>query len=261
MKGRIALVVLTSLLFGAIVGAQQMSVVRGTGVAGIAVSAPITSTGGSTPNIGCTSATTATGGCVTAVGQIFSGAKTFDTSVTSPSFISSSAATGYLSNTTSGNNAFGVAVNGGRHDFGAGASDYAASDGTTVTFAGPVTATTTLATTVSLRVGTNLTFSATAPTISSGFGASPSITAGTSASFRLNVGTGGSASSGVIGLPTAATGWNCRCEDITTRSATVFMCKQTAGATTSATVGNFDSTAAAAAWVASDILAVTCVAY
>ena len=103
---------------------------------------------------------------------------------------------------------------------------------------------------------------ATAPTISSGFGTTPSISAsnGTIA-FRINVGTGGTASSGVIGLPTVTTGWNCYCNDTTTASATVFLCKQTAGTTASATVGNFDALGAAAAWAASDILTVSCFAY
>jgi hypothetical protein len=41
----------------------------------------------------------------------------------------------------SGSNALAVSTNGARTDFGAGASDYASSDGTTVTFAGPVTTT------------------------------------------------------------------------------------------------------------------------
>lgn len=104
--------------------------------------------------------------------------------------------------------------------------------------------------------------SATAPTISSGFGTSPSVSANNgTAAFRVNVGTGGTASSGVIGLPTASTGWNCTCADITSQSSTVYLCKQTAGATTTATIGNFDAAGAAAAWVASDILAVSCFAY
>lgn len=46
---------------------------------------------------------------------------------------------GITSTIASGSNAFGAATNGSRIDFGAGASDYASSDGTTVTFAGPVT--------------------------------------------------------------------------------------------------------------------------
>jgi hypothetical protein len=56
-----------------------------------------------------------------------------------------------------------------------------------------------------------LLISSTAPTISSGFGTSPSIvSANSTASFRVNVGTGGVATSGVVGLPTAAgNGWSC----------------------------------------------------
>jgi hypothetical protein len=74
------------------------------------------------------------------------------------------------------------------------------------------------------------------------------------------VGTGGTASTGTIGLPTSANGWVCFCEDQTTTSATVNRCKQTNGTTTSAIIGNFNTTPAAAAWVASDILTVSCFA-
>ena len=104
--------------------------------------------------------------------------------------------------------------------------------------------------------------SSTAPTISSGFGTSPSIASNNgTAAFTVNVGTGGTASSGVIGLPTATTGWNCFCNDITTFSATVFLCRQTASSTTSATIGQFTPAAVAQAWVASDIVRVSCFAY
>ena len=100
------------------------------------------------------------------------------------------------------------------------------------------------------------------PTISSGFGTAPSVTAGKAYAFRVNVGTGGTASSGVIALGTTATnGWNCTCTDVTTKSATVFLCKQTADTTTTATVTNYDAAGAAAAWAASDILAVSCVGF
>lgn len=100
----------------------------------------------------------------------------------------------------------------------------------------------------------------TAPTVSSGFGTSPSITVSNgSNTFRVNVGTGGVATSGVIGLPASSTGWNCWCEDMTTRSATVAFCRQTASTTTTVTIGNFTTTGlAAGAWVASDILLVKC---
>lgn len=74
----------------------------------------------------------------------------------------------------------------------------------------------------------------TPPTISSGFGTGPSVTASNGTwTFRINVGTGGTASSGVIGLPAATTGWNCQVTDITTNSASVFITKQTASTTTS----------------------------
>jgi hypothetical protein len=109
---------------------------------------------------------------------------------------------------------------------------------------------------------TNLAFSNTAPTISSGFGVGPLVVNnnGTSA-FRINVGTGGTATSGVVGLPAAATGWNCMATDITTQSSTVFITKQTASTTTTATLKNYNTAGALAAWVASDILAVNCVAF
>lgn len=98
------------------------------------------------------------------------------------------------------------------------------------------------------------------PTISSGFGTSPSIANNSGEfTFTVNVGTGGTATSGVISLPagslTAALhGWDVKCVDITTNSATVFMTKQTATTTTTATIGNFNTSGVAAAWVASDIL-------
>jgi hypothetical protein len=109
---------------------------------------------------------------------------------------------------------------------------------------------------------TKLLIGAPAPTISSGFGTSPSVVSNNGpASFTINVGTGGTATNGVIGLPSATTGWNCSCEDITTTSATVNRCKQTgAGTTTTVPIGNFNTTPAAAAWVASDILTVSCLA-
>lgn len=100
------------------------------------------------------------------------------------------------------------------------------------------------------------------PTVSSGFGTSPSIVSGKAYAFRVNVGTGGTANSGVLALgTTATTGWRCNCDDITTQSATVFQCKQTATSTTTATIGNFNTSGAAAAWVASDNLLVDCTAY
>jgi hypothetical protein len=107
--------------------------------------------------------------------------------------------------------------------------------------------------------GTNISFVApafirTAPTVSSGFGSSPSIAANNgTAAFTINVGTGGTASSGVIGLPAATTGWVVTCVDQTTPGVNVT--KQTGNSTTTATVTNYNSTTGiAAAWTASDVL-------
>ena len=105
-----------------------------------------------------------------------------------------------------------------------------------------------------------VTFSATAPTISSGFGTGASVTVGKAVAFRLNVGTGGTANSGVVGLPTATNGWNCHAENLSSNNATQFITKQTASSTTTATFGNYDAAGAAAAWAASDVLAITCTA-
>jgi hypothetical protein len=115
-----------------------------------------------------------------------------------------------------------------------------------------------------VALGPNLALSNASPTISSGFGTGPSVTAGTAASFRVNVGTGGAASAGVIGMPTAATGWNCAVQNQTGVAAnradqrTV----QTASATNTVSVQNQTiSTGAALVWTASDILSLACIAF
>jgi hypothetical protein len=102
--------------------------------------------------------------------------------------------------------------------------------------------------------------SSTAPTISSGFGTSPSISASNgTAAFRVTVGSGGTAFTGVITLPTAATGWNCTCQDMTvTNSQPNFICKQTASTTTSASFHNYSNTATDGAWSAGDTLLFQC---
>lgn len=106
----------------------------------------------------------------------------------------------------------------------------------------------------SLFLVNTMLFNAVAPTISSGFGSTPSasITSSNgSATFRVNVGGGGVATSGVIGLPTATTGWNCIAVDMTTNVVT----RQTASATNTATL------TAASAWGAQDILLLQCEAF
>jgi len=98
----------------------------------------------------------------------------------------------------------------------------------------------------------------TAPTISSGFGTSPSIPSNQgTVSFSINVGTGGTASSGVIGMPTAPAGWDCDVHDVTSGSTN--LTDQTGSTTTSVTFTNFlRSTGAVSAWPASDILEASC---
>jgi len=91
-----------------------------------------------------------------------------------------------------------------------------------------------------------------APSISSGFGSSPSIAQQNgSAAFEVNVGTGGSATSGVIGLPAATNGWSCTAVDMNTNIVT----RETAFTTTTVTL------TAASAWTASDKLLVNCGAF
>lgn len=104
----------------------------------------------------------------------------------------------------------------------------------------------------SLFLGNTMLINATAPTISSGFGTTPSIVSSNgSATFRVNVGTGGAATSGVVGLATAANGWNCMVIDTTNNTVT----RETAFTTATVTV------TAASAWAASDNLIYNCMAF
>jgi hypothetical protein len=111
-------------------------------------------------------------------------------------------------------------------------------------------------------VGVRVWASGTAPTISSGFGTSPSVvTANGTAAFTVNVGTGGVATSGVLTLPAATTGWALDVRNLSSNTATVFLTKQTATTTTTATIGCYDAAGVASAWAASDILLITAYAY
>lgn len=117
--------------------------------------------------------------------------------------------------------------------------------------------------TISMAGPSNVWGSFTAPTISAGFGTSPSIpnNNGTFA-FTVNVGTGGTASSGTIGLPTAANGWVCNAIDFTSpTTGGGYYVKQTGGTTTTAVLTGFSTAGAATAWTASDVLRVSCFAY
>lgn len=113
--------------------------------------------------------------------------------------------------------------------------------------------------------GSNPTINGTNATIGSGFGTSPArqgTGAGTLA-FRIDVGTGGTATSGVITMPTADTGWNCHVDNLTAAAGhRADNTRQTASTSTTVTVENqTTSTGAALAWTASDILVLLCAAY
>lgn len=114
-----------------------------------------------------------------------------------------------------------------------------------------------------LGSGSTTFVSATAPTVTSA-GTSPSVVANGTAAFRVNVGTGGTATTIVMAMPAATTGWNCAAENITAAAAnranqTV---KQQSSTTTAVTVQNQTvSTGAALAFTASDIVRFLCMAY
>lgn len=100
------------------------------------------------------------------------------------------------------------------------------------------------------------------PTVSSGFGTSPSITGNGASAFIVNVGTGGAATSGVVTLPTATTGWTVLCLDITSASNhTGLTTVQTASTTTSVTIESQNSAGAATAWAASSLVRCIALAY
>ena len=110
------------------------------------------------------------------------------------------------------------------------------------------------------NLGSTMLFSSAAPTIASGFGTSPSIVnSNGTASFAVNVGTGGTASSGVITLPAAATNWNCVVANSLSGAGT--LTEQTAHSSTSVTISNFTiATAVAVGWTAGYVVELNCVA-
>ncbi len=112
------------------------------------------------------------------------------------------------------------------------------------------------------NVGGVVAVSGTAPTIASGFGTTPSIVASNgTAAFTINVGTGGTATSGVLTMPAATTGWALNCNNLTAKTSTISQTVQTATTTTSATIGNFSDLSAPAAWGASNIISCTATGY
>lgn len=106
----------------------------------------------------------------------------------------------------------------------------------------------------------NQLFTSAAPTISSGFSSGGASIANNNGptSFTVNVGTGTMQSTGVVGLPAAANGWNCQANDLSTPSGL----RQTGSTPTTATFTNYVlTTGAAGNFTASDILGIMCIAY
>jgi hypothetical protein len=112
-----------------------------------------------------------------------------------------------------------------------------------------------------LGVTPNLAVSPTAPTITTHFNTSgDSVSANNgSIAFTITVGSGAGTTTGVIGLPTASTGWNCFAANMN-RAAIIL---QSASSTTSATLTNYAQTAGVTAtnWSNGDVLHVSCFAY
>lgn len=99
----------------------------------------------------------------------------------------------------------------------------------------------------------HVTFSATRPTISSGFGTAPAISGISGAAFRVVIGSGGTDTTGVLTMsPTATNGWVCTVNDITTANQTT---RQTAFTTTSVTITT------TVPWVAANVLLFQCAAF
>lgn len=115
-----------------------------------------------------------------------------------------------------------------------------------------------------LNIGAgNLGLTTVLPTITSGFGTSPvaPTTANSTGanSFAFTIGSGGTASSGVLAMPTAAHGWNCSFNDETTQSASVTLTKQTADTVSSVTVGQFTDLSVSGPWAAGDVILGLCI--
>jgi hypothetical protein len=105
---------------------------------------------------------------------------------------------------------------------------------------------------------------ATAPTVTSA-GTSPSVTASNgTATFRVNVGTGGTATTIVMAMPTATTGWNCYVNNLTgaaaNRAAGV-MVEQSSTVSSVTVQYQTVATGTALAFTASDIVGFICMGF
>ena len=134
----------------------------------------------------------------------------------------------------------------------------AAVTGTTVTGA-------TSNSTTALQVNSQPLCGASVPVATSGtgFGTSPTVTASAACAFDILIGTAPTAANGTLTFfLTAAHGYVCEAQDITTQSATVATSRQTGGTTGTCTIENFtDVMATGTPWNAGDHLRITAWAY
>lgn len=100
----------------------------------------------------------------------------------------------------------------------------------------------------------------TSPTISSGFCTSPSVIASNGTwSFRVVVGSACATGTGVIGMPAAANGWDCKITSGTASASSVPVMDLTASTTTTVNIKNYSrTTGAPAAFTSNDVLLVSC---
>lgn len=124
-----------------------------------------------------------------------------------------------------------------------------------------VKATTTVTAVTGYLINTKVAWSATAPTVSSGFCTSPSISNNNgTAAFTITIGSACAASTGVLTMPTASVGWACHFNDVTTPASNTPY--QTASTTGSVSVTNYARTTGLASnWTASEVITAECTAY
>lgn len=141
-------------------------------------------------------------------------------------------------------NALAVATSGARVDFGAGAADYASSDGTTVTFANHLSVAGTLwgKSAWANGAGGSMLGSGTAPTVVACSGTAASIVwANGSFAFKFDVGTScaGESTATITFGSSASDEWSCSCF---IRAGTVTNLTQTSGSATTAVLTNYSKT-------------------
>jgi hypothetical protein len=126
---------------------------------------------------------------------------------------------------------------------------------------GSLRANTSVNATTSYRLATKIAWSATAPTVNSGFCTSPSISNNNgTAAFTITIGSACAASTGVLTMPTASVGWSCHFNNVTTPASNTPY--QTASTTTSVSVTNYARTTGVASnWTASEVVTAECTAY